>query len=605
MHVERIPLIALGLGAALAAQDPPPAGGSQRRPELMLIPQAVVLPRGDRTLTIDGSLIDWPELPAINLADRRQLSGTAFGAWRGPADLGAMAFLIWDADALYIGLTVRDEWHRALDAGTLLLTEIPVADSVVLTFDPARDTRASGNDPGRADDREFWFGDETGREIILWDRLRGTARVLDGETARMVVLHDKEQGITTYEARLPWREILPPGQQAKTGLVLDLQVVVNDFDESTDPMPQTRVGWTFGCSPLVDPGLFGSLMLVADAAALNGVVPEFPPKPGQSRPPAEPPEYWREQTANLQLQPPKVYDGSQPPETLGGLKRLQALEAIESATARYPRVDYLELLQRIHRRMDREADGICARGLPRWWFDRLRAVSKEAEDPVPEGAARLFRLPMGGWLVRSSTRNFAIDPVGPHLGNLLWGGLEFCVLTTPLDMTRRNDQLLLGMLGAEPPRPVFTHIAFHLPAVPMDRIPLFAPGKTFGQGSGALVHLLGKVRDDGKVAYDCSYLVELAKGPRVLVMGMNLTVADAPEGPVDVVIASPRNLEVVAILAKAKPTVVLLDEAFACHTLPNVARVTLKDLHMLQKSLVPHHTVLLAPGESWLVQSGK
>jgi hypothetical protein len=55
----------------------------------MLIPQILVLPRGERTLTIDGSLIDWPELPAVRLDDRRQLSGTAHGAWRGPAPTSA------------------------------------------------------------------------------------------------------------------------------------------------------------------------------------------------------------------------------------------------------------------------------------------------------------------------------------------------------------------------------------------------------------------------------------------------------------------------------------------------------------------------------------
>ena len=30
------------------------------------------------------------------------------------------------------------------------------------------------------------------------------------------------------------------------------------------------------------------------------------------------------------------------------------------------------------------------------------AVSKQGEDPVPEGAVRLFKLPMGGWLVRTA-----------------------------------------------------------------------------------------------------------------------------------------------------------------------------------------------------------
>src|SRR6185503_17551108 len=116
--------------------------------------------------------------------------------WRGPNDASGVVFMLWDPEALYVACAIKDEWHRPLDAGTLLLTEIPAADSVVLTFDPERNTRSLGNDPGRREDREFWLADSAGREVVLWDRLRGTARVLDGNTARSVVLHDKEQGIT-------------------------------------------------------------------------------------------------------------------------------------------------------------------------------------------------------------------------------------------------------------------------------------------------------------------------------------------------------------------------------------------------------------------------
>jgi hypothetical protein len=177
----------------------------------MLLPQAVVLPRGAHEIAVDGSLIDWPELPAMRLDDRRQLSGTALDAWRGPNDASGVVFMLWDQEALYVACAVKDEWHRALDAETLLLTEIPAADSVVLTFDPERNTRALGNDPGRREDREFWLADSAGREVVLWDRMRGTARVLDGKTARSVVLHGKEQGITSYEAKIPWTEILPLG----------------------------------------------------------------------------------------------------------------------------------------------------------------------------------------------------------------------------------------------------------------------------------------------------------------------------------------------------------------------------------------------------------
>ncbi len=592
----------LSCAVALSAQDPggarsPRPPQEQRAP--MLLPQSVVLPTGGRDIVVDGSLGDWPDLPALRLDDARQLSGTGPGAWNGPQDLSAIAFLMWDEKHLYVAAAIKDEWHRALDGNTLLLTEVPAADAVVLTFDPARDTRSNGPDPGRRDDREFWLADEPGRGVVQWDRLRGTARVLEEAAARAVVLHDREQGITTYEAKLPWSEILPVGAAAAPGLVCDLQIVVNDFDESTDPMPQTRIGWTFGCGATIDPGLLGSFMLVADAAALQGQVPEFPPKPSAGTSAVADADTWRGLTADLLRLPPAAHEGDGPPEVAGGSERLKVLERIEDHCETFPRVDHLELHQRVHRRMTREVAGLCARGLPSWWRSRLEAVSRAAADAVPNGTARIFRLPMGGWLVRTTQKNFAVDAAGPDLAERIWGGVEFCLLTQPLDVTRRNDQLLMRMLFAKPPRPVLTHIAFHLPVLSMNEMPLVEPGKSYGQPTGAVVSAIGNVLQDGSVTYSCSYRVEVPGGPTMLFAGITLRPEEMPEGRVDVVVISPRNPHGARIVAKADPAVVLLDDAFLCQAYPNQPRVTLRDLHAAQRAIQPRRSVVLAPGESW------
>ena len=60
-----------------------------KTPNTMRLPQAVVLPVGKSEIKIDGSLVDWPKLPAMQLNDRSQLSGTGHGAWRGLKDLSA------------------------------------------------------------------------------------------------------------------------------------------------------------------------------------------------------------------------------------------------------------------------------------------------------------------------------------------------------------------------------------------------------------------------------------------------------------------------------------------------------------------------------------
>jgi hypothetical protein len=590
---------AVGVAQGPGGQDPA-AGAGPRSP--MLLPQAVVLPVHGIQLEIDGSLADWPELPALRLDDGRQVSGTALGAWRGNDDCSAMVFVAWDLQYLYVAAAVKDDWHRALDGRTLQLSEVPAADALVLTFDPARDTRGSGTDPGRSDDREFWFGDEPGRQVIQWDRLRGSARLLDENGARCVVLHDKERGVTTYEARLPWREILPVATKPAAGLVFDLQMVVNDFDENTDPMPQTRIGWTFGCGPVVDPGLFGSAMLVADASALQGKVPDFPPKPAAAASPVLDADAWRGLSAELLRLPPAVHATREAPELTGGADRFAVLERIEDACATYPRVEFVELHQRIHRRMNREVAGLSARGLPSWWRTRLEAVSRAAADPVPNETARLFRLPMGGWLVRTPKKNFAVDAAGPNLAELLWGGIEFCVLTQPLNMTRRNDQLLVRMLAAKPPRPVLNHIAFHLPVVSMADMPLVEPGQAYGQPTGAMVHAIGHKLQDGAVAWSCSYRIEIPAGPTMLFAGTTLKPEELDDTKVDLLVISPRNPFGAQIVARCDPGLVVLDDAFVPQSLPHEERVTLRDCHSAQRVIAPRPSVLLAPGESWDVK---
>jgi hypothetical protein len=589
--------LVIGFAGVAAAQNAP-----QQRPEPMLMPQVVVLPRGDRAIAVDGSLSDWPELPAIRLDDQRQLSGTAFKAWNGPADLSAQAFCMWDADALWLAVAVKDEWHRALDKATLNLTEIPAADSVVVSFDPERNTRSSGDDPGRREDRDFWLADEAGRHVVAWDRLRGSARMIEGDDARVVVLHDKEHGISSYEARIPWTEILPVGRTAAPGLVLDVQIVVNDYDESTDSMAQTRLGLTFGVSNVVDPGLYATMMLTADAAALQGVVPQFPPKPGVTLPAHLTQAYWQQWIADLLGVPPAVFDGNGAPQEAGGARRLALLEQLDEHCGRFPRVDLLELLHRTHRRMTREVAGMHARGVAWLWRERLDALSRAAEDPVPDGAVRVFRLPMGGWLVRSPLRNFAVDPAGADLEKLLWGGIEACVLTQPLDLARRNDQLLVRMYFAEPPRPVMTHIAFHLPLVSMESMALAEPGKTYGSSTGARIQALGHTRDDGAVPWSCSYRIEVPDGPTLLFVGPTLLPAEVDAGNVDLAVVSPRNPALVEIVRKVSPALLLLDDAFTCSVHPAQPRITLRELHALQQELRPVPSLLLAPGESWTVK---
>lgn len=587
-------MIAACLTLSLALPQGPP--GKQDRPEPLPVPRGLCVFRGERKISVDGSLMDWGDLPPVDLSDKRLLSGTAPGAWRGEQDLSGAAFLMWDEDDLWVAASVKDEWHRALDAKTLQLVEIPVADSIVLTFDPDRNTRTLGPDPGRSEDAEFWLAEERSNQLVRWDRLRGTARVVDG--ARQVVSHDKEKGLTSYEARIPWREILPAGRKASDGMVFDLQMVINDYDESTDPMPQTRIGWTFGCGTSIDPGLSGTVMLVKDVKALQGRMPDMPPRPPVEVKALAAPQ-WEAFAERLRKLRPAVYAGEGTPDAASGLPRLAVLEELDRHYEAFPRVDHLEFNHRMHRRMTREVAGAVQRGLPCFWYEATKLLSQHAEAPLPEGTMRLFRVPQCGWLVLSKGGNFVIDANGPELAGLLWGKIDFALQTQPLDMTRRNDQLLIRMIAAKPQRQFLSHIVFHLPMVNMADMQVVDPGASYGPEQGLRIKALGHKQPDGSVTYSLGYSVRWPGGRTLLVAGVSLDPKEVPESGCDLCILSPRNPDAVAVARAAKAKLVVIDDAFLCSTFPAVARVSLKEAFALQRELLPIPSVLLAPGEFW------
>lgn len=582
--------------SAPPAQDPNAVDPAEARTPLPL-PVAFVCRRGDRAIEIDGSLVDWPELPGIDLQDLRLLSGTSNAAWRSRADCSAAAFLMWDEDFVYFAASVKDEWHRALDPETITTMETPVADSVMLTFDPQRNTRAMGPDPGRAEDAEFWLSEEPSHEVMRWDRYRGTARVLD--IGRLVVSHDKELSVTTYECKIPWAEVLPLGKKPSAGVAFDLQIVVNDFDESTDPMPQTRIGWTFGCGVGADPALFGTAMLLADTGELKGELPQMPDRRIVEIDDRLRPEFWAAISRQLREQPPAVHDGKEAPEAAGGLARFEALQRLDLEISRFPRVDYVEFCQRVHRRMAREVAAAEQSSVPMFWDARMRDLLADLGGPAPKSGCEIARLPQGGWLVRGEKQAFLVDPAGADVATRLWAFTDFVLLSEPVDMTKRNDQLLLRMVEASPQRPFFAHITFHLPKLLMADMPLIVPGTEKLQSNGAVVAALGEVRNDGFVAYGMGYRVDLPGPLRLVFAGPTLRVQDLPQGRCDALFLSPRNPEWFEIATAASPGLTILDDGFQCFALPNVSRVDLRTLHQMQKQLLPLPSLLLAPGERW------
>lgn len=575
----------------------------------LAIPSTVIprLQEGKR-IVVDGVLTEWPEevMPvAVDLVDTRRISGTWMGAYNAELkqkDISGRVFLTWDDERLYIGAKVLDDWHRALGKG-VRLSEIPPTDNLLVSFDPDRNTRSWGPDDGRSEDQEFWLADvaDQGRRLVRWDRYRGTAGYADG--ALFVLDREDKLGVTTYEASIPWKEILPPGRKAQAGLSLGLQAVLSDYDEPTDPMPQTRVGWTFGMGPVIHPGIFGTVMLVAKID--RNRPPRIPRAKPLSGDPVPGPGYWIRFQERLESRPPAWVEAATVDAAMaGGVDRYKILGELEDQLSAFPRVDFLEFQQRINRRMLREAAGIAETGVPFFWRHVLKDVARRVPPPPPEGHVRVFRLPQGGWFIRSAGANFAIDPTGYELAPYMGAAIDFVLLTRPLDQTRRNDRLLVEVAAAK--KLIFAHLPYHLPGVDAAKMALVVPGRRYPFGDlkekqpVLTVHVVGRKTQEGHSSPSVGYEIKWYDGFTLLHPGVSLDpgAMRSLQGP-DILLLSALHPQAVAVGSQVVAKNTILDEVLEVATAQGPqGRVTLTEAIKLQQALRPLRSILLAPGES-------
>ncbi|MCB9870225.1 MAG: hypothetical protein H6837_10235 [Planctomycetes bacterium] len=567
------------------------------------IPRALVKALGDRKITIDGALDDWPKVVPISLRDPRQVSGTALGAYRGPNDISAQLYMLWDAQYLYVAAQVLDDWHRGLPSKAGLRQEIPPVDHVMLIFDPERNTRDMGDDRGRVEDRGFYLADleRTAGKLITWDLLRGSKTVTPGGSLQ-VTRRDKE-GVTIYEARIPWDAVLPPGQHPQLGRVLDLQILVDDFDEATDSLPQTRVGWTFGMGPQISPALWGSIMLIGQQDLGGEAMPAFPPPPAvRSSVPER--EYWIELLRKIRGLPPAfVTESDADPALVGGSARHQALLDLEGFLRSYPRLDNLGFHHRVQRRMVREIAGLVQSGLPFYWDQTMRDLQRRATPAPPKGTIRVFRLPQGGFYVRSDTVNFAVDPCGVGVERLfVEGGIDFVVLTRPAEVTRRQDPLLVRMSAAKPKRQFFTHLQFHLTGAVPGSMSVVKPFTDYRVGGLRRVTPIGMMTADGKVTMSYGYLVEWEDGRSLMAAGLSVSDKELAKVKVrpDVLLLSAAHDSAAHVATRIAPKCIVLDDTLIAEEYPAQfgGRVSYAKALALQSKLKPCPSVILAPGES-------
>ncbi|MEK6797032.1 MAG: sugar-binding protein [Spirochaetota bacterium] len=164
---------------------------------------------------IDGDISEASSLEALSLDNRNYLFPPD-AEWKGTNDLSVTAYVGWNDEGLYFAARVLDNRHEVPFDGP---KESWKSDSIQLGLDYECDSTHGYN----ADDREIGLviGHSGGRASLY------IANVYWGPCAALVAGGHKD-GVTIYEALIPWKELRhePP----KAGKMMPFNFIVNEND---------------------------------------------------------------------------------------------------------------------------------------------------------------------------------------------------------------------------------------------------------------------------------------------------------------------------------------------------------------------------------------
>ncbi|PIE22389.1 MAG: hypothetical protein CSA62_12845 [Planctomycetota bacterium] len=511
--------------------------------------------RSPHEISIDGSLAEWPkEVPALLIDDPRQLSGTAHQSWRGQSDLAARGALLWDEERLYLSFFIRDDWPRALPKETPLAAPLfPPCDQFELFFDPKRDTRAAGSDPGRREDHQYVMGLQANRRSfsIAWRRRNGSPEPKSG--FRGVMLYDVRQKAWVVEASVPWSELLGSGTTPKQGLAIDANFIFSDYDAPSDDLAQTRIGWTFGSHPQsIDPAMYGTLILHGDSYTENHPPkrPRLPKTSGIGQPRNKTLHMWIDQLRQLPVKP-----------GMAGLigDRGAVLNQLDAVLEEYPLADTQQLILLMQRRMQRELAGYLERGAPQALLYATLEMLKSIPEKYEGDEITIRALPGRGFLVRSKEGMVQIGP-GLVLGERLAGALDALCLSHAFDPMDRNDPLALRVFARK--RSVLVHTGFHLHGYGLFHEHAVAPGQEGKLPGGIRVRPLGTIGEKNSVTPTVGWQLSFPNGHIVVDAALSGLPSQLklPQGKkhIDVLILDPIHPAWEQWIKEAKPRDVLL-----------------------------------------------
>lgn len=205
--------------------------------------------RDSAYVTIDGNITDeeWSQAPARAIDTAAQVRNIT--DWGGPTDLSAEFRTKWDDQNLYLAIRVTDNVHnQPYTAGSTWQ-----ADGIQLAIDPGRVYGAGSrgyNEIG------FALNNDGTVQKYRWISVPGK---FSGDFEEMNVAIKRDGTTTSYEAAIPWSEIMPNGMTAAEGSDIGFSFLVNDSDGGA------RRGWIEymdGIGGAKTPDAFADLALV-------------------------------------------------------------------------------------------------------------------------------------------------------------------------------------------------------------------------------------------------------------------------------------------------------------------------------------------------------
>ncbi|MCC3371904.1 sugar-binding protein [Cohnella sp. REN36] len=210
-----------------------------------------------RGVTVDGDLSDWSDAYPFHLRTKFQHAS----GYHDPDNLEAIAYAKWDADGLYLAVSVTDDIHKQSENAANLWKN----DSVQISLDPLLNRES----PYGPDDVEWGFAlTDAGAQLV--QIFQATAPNPNGEASGQTpfaAIRDEAAHRTIYEMKIPSAYVkdLRPALGGRIGL----NVAVNDADLQNGR--DDFIQWTPGTADAKNTSLYDAFLFVDVPVAATGV----------------------------------------------------------------------------------------------------------------------------------------------------------------------------------------------------------------------------------------------------------------------------------------------------------------------------------------------